>query len=349
MSFGETVKTLRHNSNMTQEKLAEMLSISPQAVSRWETNAAMPDISLLPPLANLFGVTTDFLLGMDTYQKDLRKAEFDEAFFEYWKHDDKEKNYQIAVQAAAEYPGNMEYVEWLASAEYYVAIPNTDDSEYKRLLENSVMHYNIVLDNVKEPKLLNKALHGIVLALCMLGRKEDAKEYAIRIENETERADAICWCLDGEEKIRHCQSIAEEYLNRFLFQLTFATKTLEAYDAVEKILAILFPDGNYQYYHNTLQYNSSSKAQILCRESRFEETIAELKKAKRHAEEMVRYSMENGYRFTAPLFDHVAGEKPIGDSDVTDIDDFHRMLDNNTCFDSIRDREEFKALYKPQE
>ncbi len=346
MSFGETIKTLRRNSDMTQEKLAEMLSISPQAVSRWETNIAMPDISLLPPLANLFDVTTDFLLGMDTYQKDLRKAEFDEAFFEYWKHDDKEKNYRIAVRAAAEYPGNMEYVEWLASSEYCVAFLSRDDSERKSLLENSVTHYSIVSDNAKEPKLLDRALYGIVLALCMLERKDEAKEYAMRIENETKRAEAVCWCLDGEEKIRHCQSTAEEYLNRFLFQLTFASKTLEAYDAVEKILAILFPDGNYQHYHNTLQYNSSSKAMILCRESRFEEAIAELKKAKKNAEKAVGYSTQDSYRFTAPLFDHVSGEKQATDSAVTDIDDFRRMLDNNACFDPIREREEFKALYK---
>jgi len=345
MSFGETIKKLRRDSNMTQEKLAEMLSISPQAVSRWETNVAMPDISLLPPLANLFGVTTDFLLGMDTYQKNLRKAEFDKAFFEYWKHDDKEKNYQIAVQAAAEYPGNMAYAEWLASAEYYVAVPTTNCSERRRLLENSVMHYNIVLDNAKESKLLNRALNGIVLALCMLGRKEEAKEYAMRLENEVERSAAICWCLDGEEKIRHCQSVAERYLNRFLFQLTYATKTFEAYDAVEKILAILFHDGNYQYYHNILQYNSFSKAMIFCRESNFEDALAELKKAKHHAEEMVKYSKGSGYRFTSPLFDHVAGEKPVTDSSVTDLDDFHRALNNNACFDPIRDREEFKDLY----
>lgn len=346
MSFGETIKTLRRDSNMTQEKLAEILSISPQAVSRWETNVAMPDISLLPPLANLFGVTTDFLLGMDTYQKDLRKAEFEKAFFEYWKHDDKEKNYQIAVQAAAEYPGNMEYVEWLASAEYYVAIPNTNDSEYKSLLESSVMHYNIVLDNAKEPKLLNKALNGIVLALCMLERKEEAKEYAMRLENESERADALCWCLDGEEKIRHCQSVAEGYLYRFLVQLTFASKTLEAYDAVEKILAICFPDENYQYYHDTLQYNSARKAMALCRVSRLEEAITELRKAKYHAEKMDEYSKESHYRFTAPLFDRVTGEKTATDSSVTNLDDFHAMLNNNTCFDPIRNSEEFKALYE---
>ena len=164
MTFGKTIKELRQNHAMTQERLAELLNISPQAVSRWETGAAMPDISLIPPLANLFGVTTDYLLGMDTYQKDMRKAEFDEAFFEYWKRDDKQKNYEIALQAVAEYPGNMEYMEWLASAEYYVAIPTLDNSEYTRLLESSAKHYKLVLDNTKDSKLYSKALFGIVLA-----------------------------------------------------------------------------------------------------------------------------------------------------------------------------------------
>ncbi|MBR6050026.1 MAG: helix-turn-helix transcriptional regulator [Clostridia bacterium] len=75
MSFGETIKTFRKQSEMTQEQLAELLSISPQAVSRWETNTAMPDISLLPPLANLFGVSTDFLLGMDDFQRTVFRAQ----------------------------------------------------------------------------------------------------------------------------------------------------------------------------------------------------------------------------------------------------------------------------------
>lgn len=175
MTFGQRIKSLRRQANMTQENLAELLSISPQAVSRWETDVAMPDISLLPPIANLFNVTTDYLLGMETYQKDLRKAEFDDAFFEYWKHDDKEKNYQIAIRAVAEYPGNMEYVEWLASAEYYVAIPILDNNEYSRMLESSVKHYKIVLDNTKDSKLYTKALHGIVLALSCNQKKEEAK------------------------------------------------------------------------------------------------------------------------------------------------------------------------------
>lgn len=54
---------------MTQERLAELLSISLQAVSRWETDGAMPDISLLPAICNLFDVLADTLLGIGNEKK----------------------------------------------------------------------------------------------------------------------------------------------------------------------------------------------------------------------------------------------------------------------------------------
>ena len=69
MIIGQKIKELRRKNNMTQERLAELLSISSQAVSRWETDAAMPDISLLIPIANLFGITTDELLGRESGKK----------------------------------------------------------------------------------------------------------------------------------------------------------------------------------------------------------------------------------------------------------------------------------------
>lgn len=347
MTFGQTIKKLRRDADMTQESLAELLSISPQAVSRWETENAMPDISLLLPLANLFGVTTDSLLGMDSYQRDLRKAEFDEAFHEYWKRDDKEQNYQAALRAVAEYPGNMEYMEWLATAEYYIALSNSDDGECKRLLESSAGHYVLVLKNTENPKLYSRALSGIVLSLCMLGRKDEAKEYAMRIEHEDERDEALCWCLEGEEKLSHSQKTAEKYLGKFLYYLKFANKTLDACNAVEQILQILFPDNNYQYYHNILQYNAMEKAYLFCGSGNYGKAIEELKKARLHAEAMAQYGKETCYCFTSPLFCHVSGAKNETDSDVDDIDDFICSLNNHRCFDPIRDREDFKALYSP--
>ena len=344
MTFGQTIKSLRREANMTQENLAELLSISPQAISRWETDVAMPDISLLPPLANLFNVTTDYLLGMETYQKDLRKAEFDEAFHKYWEHDDKEKNYQIALRAVAEYPGNMEYVEWLASAEYYVAIPTLDNSAYTRLLESSAKHYKLVLDNTKDSKLYSKALFGIVLALSCNQKKDEAKQYAMLEEDEEKRDELLCWCLEGEERKKHCQHLTNTKLNSFLFQLKFGQDSIDVYDAVEKILDIMFPDGNFQYYHNTLQYNSISKAFCFCKTQQYDCVLEELKKARYHAEEMTKINHQKTIKFTAPLFSLIEEEHPITDSDITDVDDFIRCLNNNRCFDPIREKEDFKAL-----
>ncbi len=345
MTFGQKIKLLRREASMTQENLAELLSISPQAVSRWETDVAMPDISLLPPIANLFDVTTDYLLGMETYQKDLRKAEFDEAFDKYWECDDKEKNYQIALRAVAEYPGNMEYVEWLASAEYYVAIAALDNSEYMRLLENSVKHYKFVLDNAKDSKLYSKALWGIVLALSNVQKRDEAKQYAMLEEDEEKRNELLCWCLEGEERKKHCQRLTNIKLNSLLFQLTFGQKdSIEAYDAVEKVLNIMFPDGNFQYYHNTLQYNSIGKAFCFCKTQQYDCALKELKKARYHAEEMTKINHQNIIKFTAPLFSLIEEEHPVIDSDITDVDDFIRCLKNNRCFDPIREKDDFKAL-----
>ncbi len=57
------IRTLRKNKNMTQEELAEVLCVSAQAVSKWETGVSVPDIALLPIIARHFGITMDELFG----------------------------------------------------------------------------------------------------------------------------------------------------------------------------------------------------------------------------------------------------------------------------------------------
>lgn len=64
MNIGNKIKTLRTQKGITQETLAAALSVSPQAVSKWETGAAMPDILLLPELSAYFGITLDALFDL---------------------------------------------------------------------------------------------------------------------------------------------------------------------------------------------------------------------------------------------------------------------------------------------
>jgi transcriptional regulator with XRE-family HTH domain len=54
---------MRKEKGITQEQLADVLCISAGAVSKWETGASIPDIAMLPKIANFFGVSIDKLFG----------------------------------------------------------------------------------------------------------------------------------------------------------------------------------------------------------------------------------------------------------------------------------------------
>ena len=61
MTFGEKLQKLRARAGMSQDALAERLGVSRQAVSRWERDETMPEVDKVVQLADLFGVTTDYL------------------------------------------------------------------------------------------------------------------------------------------------------------------------------------------------------------------------------------------------------------------------------------------------
>ena len=61
-TLNDRIKNLRKEKGWTQLKLAEQLNITDKAVSKWESGEGNPDITLLPKLAELFGVTIDYLL-----------------------------------------------------------------------------------------------------------------------------------------------------------------------------------------------------------------------------------------------------------------------------------------------
>ncbi len=64
-SIGKTIRRLRKERGLTQEELAQRLNVTSQAVSKWESESGMPDISQIVPLASVFGVSTDVLFGLD--------------------------------------------------------------------------------------------------------------------------------------------------------------------------------------------------------------------------------------------------------------------------------------------
>lgn len=85
MSFGTKIKNLRIENNWTQEYVANKLNISIPALSRYESGMYEPkDLSMVSQFAQLYNVTTDYLLGL-TDNKENRTTKTDEEFAALYK------------------------------------------------------------------------------------------------------------------------------------------------------------------------------------------------------------------------------------------------------------------------
>ena len=67
INISKNIADLRKRKGITQEQLASALNISPQAISKWETNTSFPDTQMLPLIANYFEVSIDYLFYGDEY------------------------------------------------------------------------------------------------------------------------------------------------------------------------------------------------------------------------------------------------------------------------------------------
>ena len=69
ISLGEKIRDYRKKAGLSQEQLAEKLNVSRQAITKWETNKGVPDISNLIAISDEFGITLDELIKEDAVVK----------------------------------------------------------------------------------------------------------------------------------------------------------------------------------------------------------------------------------------------------------------------------------------
>lgn len=105
MNIGTNIKKLRKLRGITQEQLAESIGISFQAVSKWENNIALPDITLAPVLASYFGVSMDELFDFNL--KEI-ECEVDKITTEAYKYRESNpiKSREILETGLKKYPEN---------------------------------------------------------------------------------------------------------------------------------------------------------------------------------------------------------------------------------------------------
>ena len=73
MTIGEQIQNLRIQKGLTQERLAEMLEVSRQSISKWELGQAIPDVDKIIRMSELFNVSTDTLLLRNAENEQVNK------------------------------------------------------------------------------------------------------------------------------------------------------------------------------------------------------------------------------------------------------------------------------------
>ena len=125
MIIGEKIKELRKANGISQESLAQALGITFQAVSKWETGAAAPDIALIPSLASYFGVSIDELFDYNVYENE-RKVDAVCREAARFRLNDPEKAEKILREGLQQFPAD----EKLLTVLVYVlwALPGRNDA-----------------------------------------------------------------------------------------------------------------------------------------------------------------------------------------------------------------------------
>lgn len=114
LNFAENFKRLRKEKGITQEKVAEVLEVSGQSVSRWELGICYPDLEMLPSIANYFDVTVDSLLSNDVNSKEKDVEIFRETIGKL--SDDTTESIDFVKEYCRKYPENDYYAYQLVYA-----------------------------------------------------------------------------------------------------------------------------------------------------------------------------------------------------------------------------------------
>ena len=106
MEIGTIIKKYRRERDMTQEQLAEYLRVSVSAVSQWESGKTAPDLSAIPAICNLFGISADELLGIDREHKQEKIDEILENASRYSDRGYMTEAEKVLEAGLREYPDN---------------------------------------------------------------------------------------------------------------------------------------------------------------------------------------------------------------------------------------------------
>ena len=290
MSIGTTIKKLRRDRNITQERLAELLGVSTNAVSQWECDKTAPDISHLPVLANIFEVSADVLLEIDIAKskKQTEIKKFTAKCAELYSQGKTEERLKLCREMQKKYP-NDETVRYNLMRVLKTGYVDESFDEIvmlgEQLLQSTNMEYR------------TGAIRGLCLAYLDKGDRAKALRYADMIPPAE---DLHVHVLEGNELVEHCQNYFWKAFDRMYLYMKYLIDCKDAgYTHEEKhtmleslydMFHIIFSNEDFGFYNDRLTRISFFMALESGKVGKFERAIAELEKMALYCEKFKNFT-----------------------------------------------------------
>ena len=172
-SMGQIIRRLRKERGLTQDELAEILGVTFQAVSKWENDSGMPDISQVVPLATVFNVSTDVLFGIYGTDNDAEAMKIIEESYSLMTYpvttEIVKKAYDLLHDGLKKYPSNFALVMQCLEKGIALAYPSNDiyDAEngeeiYKKCIPEAdyIIKYSKNATDILRARMIMVLLHS---------------------------------------------------------------------------------------------------------------------------------------------------------------------------------------------
>ena len=360
LKIGEKIKVLRNKQDVTQEKLAAYLNISYQAVSKWENGTALPDLTLIPGIANFFGVSADELLGMKDTEETEELKEFEKIYSENFCLGKTYDNIVLSRKVLEKYPRNYKWMMNLAS----VLRCYDDTEEHKRYSEEhdfcgeAISLCERILEDCTEEPVRHRATQTLCIEYPKVGKKEQAIKLAMDMPNILVcRELLLSFIYEGEERITLLQSTLLNFLERCTDIILLLTQDplmgkemtieqkIECMETACNLLNFVFKEDNETDGHNSMFY-LVRLSKLWCEQGNADMAMETLLQAEKSARGYDRWaSSPEATKYKSVLLNRcVNNPKGIGKNyECTDVDIFRREVKDKK-FDLIRDMDAFQSL-----
>ena len=360
MTIGEKIKQLRQQNGITQEKLAEYLNITYQSISKWENNNALPDVTLIVPLANFFGVTTDELFdrtasAQESEVEALSHRDYDLAHIP--NKDTIHERITLWREAVQKYPKDFRCLKYLAYALFATLDKSFEEAEYQQNARELIPICERILRDCTDQEIRDSAIQILVMTYAWpysdMADEEKAVKYAnmagsIYTCREVLLEQAYPWFTEeGREKRREQKHFNNlQYMDFLCGNLIWGSGTPEdkifALETAVKLWETLIYDGNLLFYHCRVGLYCVRLAKNYAALGHCEEALTWLEKAYHHVKSFDEIPAERDLHYTSVFVSRAtAGRHPLDGC----MEDLKRDM-GDPAFDSLRETPRFQELVK---